>query len=236
LGRCFSKYDYWPHNPIIDINGCWNLSFESGDCNSNISQRGRKTGLAKVLHTHTALFQDGIGCFPGPAFTIEPLETPLQPFYCKPYRIPRALIDRVKAKIDMMVKLEIMKPNFNSPWGSPTLAVLKRDDDIWIVADFRMVNLRLCRKPYPVPNISELFQRIDGYDFASTLDLRLAFHHILLSEYASNVFTTVLPWGKYSYTRMLLGYTGAPDVFQHRMDQILGELPFCVCFIDDIAI
>jgi hypothetical protein len=78
-----------------------------------------------------------------------------------------------------------------------------------------------------MPNISELFQRIDGYDFASTLDLRLGFHHALLSEYASNVFTTVLPWGKYSYTRMPLGYTGAPDVFQHRMDQILGDLPFC---------
>jgi hypothetical protein len=87
-----------------------------------------------------------------------------------------------------------------------------------------------------MPNISELFQRIDGYDFASTLDLYMGFHHITLSEYESNIFTTVLPWGKYSYTRMPLGYTGAPDVFQHRMDQILGDLPFCACFINDIAI
>jgi hypothetical protein len=50
------------------------------------------------------------------------------------------------------------------------------------------------------------------------------------------MFTTVLPWGKYSYTRMPLGYTGASDVFQHRMDQILGDLPFCACCINDIAI
>jgi hypothetical protein len=35
---------------------------------------------------------------------------------------------------------------------------------------------------------------------------------------------------------MPLGYTGAPDVFQHRMDQILGDLSFCACFIDNIAI
>jgi hypothetical protein len=110
----------------------------------------------------------------------------------------------------MMVELGIIKPNFNSPWGSPTLAVLKPNGDIQIVTDFRMVNLQLRRKPYPMPNILELFQCIDGYDFASTLDLRLRFHHIFLSEYASNVFTTVLPWGKYSYTRMPLGYTGAP--------------------------
>jgi hypothetical protein len=147
-----------------------------------------KTELAEVLHNHTELFRVGIGCFPGPALTVEPLESPLQPFYRKPYRIPHALIDGVKAKIEEMVKLGILKPNFNSPWGSPTLDVRKPNGDIRIVTDFRMVNSRM-------PNISELFQRIDGYDFVSTLDLRLGFHHVLLSEYASNVFTTVLPWG-----------------------------------------
>jgi hypothetical protein len=95
-----------------------------------------KTGLAEVLHNHTALFRVGIGCFPGPALTVEPLESPLQPFYRKPYRIPHALIDHVKAKIDMMVKSGIMKPNFNSPWVSPTLAALKPDgDNIWIVTE-----------------------------------------------------------------------------------------------------
>jgi hypothetical protein len=84
-----------------------------------------KTGLAEVIIDHTALFQGGIGYFPGPALTIEPLEPPLQPFYRKPYQIPHALINDVKAVIDKMVQLGILKPNFNSPWGSPTLAVRK---------------------------------------------------------------------------------------------------------------
>jgi hypothetical protein len=113
-----------------------------------------KTGLAEVLHNHTELFQDGIDCFTGPALTIAPLESPLQPFYRQPYRIPHALIDGVKAKIEEMVKLGILKLNFNSPWGSPTLAVRKPNGDIRIVTDFRMVNSLLRRKPYPMPNIS----------------------------------------------------------------------------------
>jgi hypothetical protein len=148
-----------------------------------------KIGLAEVLKTHSSLFQEGIGCFPGPPLTVEPLEEPLRPYYRKPYRIPHALTDRVKEKIEMMVKLGIMKENFNSPWGSPTLSVLKPDGEIRIVTDFRQVNQRLSRKPYPMPNISELFQRIDGYNFASTLDLILGFHYIPISEYASNVKT-----------------------------------------------
>jgi hypothetical protein len=104
-----------------------------------------KKGLVNILHGHSTLFASGIGCFPGPALTVEAKEQPLQPYYRQPYRIPHAMIDDVKAAIEKMVKLGIMKPNFNSPWGSPTLAVKKPSGDIRIVTNFRMVNMRLHR-------------------------------------------------------------------------------------------
>jgi hypothetical protein len=101
-----------------------------------------KTGLETILHSHSTLFDSGIvGCFPGPPLTVEALKPPFQPYYRKPYHIPHALIDDVKAAIEKMVKLGIMKPNFNSPWGSPTLAVRKPTGDIRIVTDFRTVNM-----------------------------------------------------------------------------------------------
>jgi hypothetical protein len=134
-----------------------------------------KSGLATILHSHSTLFDSGIGCFPGPALPVEALEPPLQPYNPKPYRIPHTLIDDVKAAVEKMVKLGVLKPNFNSPWGSPTHAVHKPSHGIQIVTDFRMVNMCLRRKPYPMSNISELFQHIDGYDFASTLDLYMGF-------------------------------------------------------------
>jgi hypothetical protein len=195
-----------------------------------------KSSLASVLHDHASLFKGGIDQFPGPEMTVEAISPPLKPYYRKPYRTPHALINDVKTVINKMVDLGVLKPNFDSPWGSPTLAFRKPSGDICIVTDFRQVSLLLRRKPYPMPNIAELFQQIDGYDYAWTLDLYLGFHHVLLSAYASNIFTAVLPWGKYVYTRMPLGYTGAPNVFQHHMDQILGDLSCYVRFIDDIAI
>jgi hypothetical protein len=100
-----------------------------------------KKGLANILHGHLTLFASGIGCFPGPALAVEAKEQPLQPYYCKPYRIPHAMTDDVKAAIEKMVELGIMKPNFNSPWGSPTLAVKKPSGDIRIFTDFRMANM-----------------------------------------------------------------------------------------------
>lgn len=48
--------------------------------------------------------------------------------------------------------------------------------------------------------------------------------------------TTVLPWGKYAYQRLFFGLSIGPDVFQHRMDELFGDLPFVKVFIDDICI
>jgi cleavage and polyadenylation specificity factor subunit 1 len=87
-----------------------------------------------------------------------------------------------------------------------------------------------------MPRIDETFQSIDGFDYATALDLPDAFYHIPLHESAQKVFTFVVPWGKYSHLRMPQGYSGSPDEFQKRMDLLLGDLPYCAAFIDDIAI
>ena len=45
-----------------------------------------------------------------------------------------------------------------------------------------------------------------------------------------------MPWGKYAYLRLPMGLSVAPDVFQHKMDEILGDLPFVLVYIDDVLI
>jgi hypothetical protein len=196
----------------------------------------QKLALSNLLYENVGLFKEGPGRLPGPPLAVETIQPTLRPFHRKAYRIPHSKIAKAKAEVEEYVRLGIWTPNFDSPWGSPTMFLDKPNGDLRLVTDFREVNKLLIRKPYPMPKIDELFQNIDGYDYATILDLQKGFYHVVLNEEAKRIFTTVLPWGKYSYNRMPMGYAGAPDVFQHRMDQILGDLPFCACFIDDIGI
>jgi hypothetical protein len=48
--------------------------------------------------------------------------------------------------------------------------------------------------------------------------------------------TTILPWGKYQYKRLLIGVKTSPDIFQRIMYELLGDIPNIQVYLDDIII
>ena len=43
----------------------------------------------------------------------------------------------------------------------------------FMISDFKEVNKRLIKKPFPIPQISTVLQELDGFTFALTLDLNI---------------------------------------------------------------
>ena len=62
------------------------------------------------------------------------------------------------------------------------------------------------------------------------------YHHICLSEQASNICTIILPWGKYWYKRLTMGVSNSPDIFQDKMNKIFRGFKFIQAYIDDLLI
>jgi len=168
----------------------------------------------------------GLGLVPGALLNID-LKPGASPFYLRPYPVPQ---------LDRMIHFGILEPALHSPWASPSFAIKKKNGSVRIVTDFRKLNSMIVRHPYPLPKLLDIFARVDGFTHATALDLSMGFYHIPLSPSAQQLCTTVLPWGKYRYKRMPMGLSISPDVFQHRMDQLLGDLKFVICWIDDIYI
>jgi hypothetical protein len=46
---------------------------------------------------------------------------------------------------------------------------------------------------------------MEGFTFASTLDLNMGYYHIKLDVDAQKLCTIVFPWRKYKYKRLLTG-------------------------------
>ena len=42
-----------------------------------------------------------------------------------------------------------------------------------------------------------MFFKLEGFKYATPIDLNMGYHHIRLNENASNLCTIILPWGKY---------------------------------------
>ena len=92
------------------------------------------------------------------------------------------------------------------------------------------------RNPFPIPKISDVLRELEGFTFASALDLNMDYFTIRLDPNSQKICTVVLPWGKYSYQRLPMGVAGAPDIFQEKMSDLMRALEFVRTYIDDLLI
>jgi hypothetical protein len=74
----------------------------------------------------------------------------------------------------------------------------KKDRTVRFLSDFWEVNKRLVRKPFPILQISVVLQEIEGFTFATALDLNMGHYTIRLDLDASKICTIIFPGGKYS--------------------------------------
>jgi hypothetical protein len=118
--------------------------------------------------------------------------------------------------------------------GFAILYYTKERQNRMLFSDFWEVNKRLVRKPFPIPKISTLLQEIEGFSYATALDLNIVYYTIRLDPDASKICTIIFSWGKYSYKRLAMGIAGSPDIFQGKMSELMESLEFVRAYLDDL--
>ena len=76
-----------------------------------------------------------------------------------------------------MMKNGICRPS-KSPWSSQLLLVEKKDSTRRFVVDCRKLNDYTIKERYPVPNIKDLIDDMQGSNRFTCLDLPSAYWHI----------------------------------------------------------
>jgi Reverse transcriptase (RNA-dependent DNA polymerase) len=78
--------------------------------------------------------------------------------------------------------------------------------------------------------------KLEGFKYATSLDLNMGYYHIELSPHSKELCTTVLPWGKYEYQRLPMGLCNSPDIFQEKMLTLMQDLEYVRAYIDDLLV
>jgi hypothetical protein len=75
------------------------------------------------------------------------------------------------------------------------------------ISDFRELNKKIVRKPYPIPTIISTLQELEGFTYATALDLNIGYYTIKLDAAAAKMCTIIFPWGKHSYQNLPMGFS-----------------------------
>jgi len=160
-----------------------------------------------------------------------------KPIKQKYYRLSKLKTDILKGELAKLIEKELIEPSY-SEWSSPIVIVPKPNGKYRLCIDYRKVNDATEKDSYPLPNITEIFDSLDGATVFTTLDLYSGYHQILMDEESIEVTSFTTKFGNYQFKVMPFGLTGAPATFQREMNRILFPLiGKCVFnFIDDILI
>ena len=137
-------------------------------------------------------------------------------------------------EVDRLCEQGVLRQLNDSEWAAPTFIIPKKDGMARFISDFRELNKRIKRKPFPIPKITDLMMKLEGFQYATSLDLNMGYYHIELTPHAKRLCTIVLPWGKYEYQRLPMGLCNSPDIFQEKMSSLMQGLEFVRTYIDDV--
>jgi hypothetical protein len=75
----------------------------------------------------------------------------------------------------LLTKAGVLKKVNRSEWAAPTFLIPgpKKDATVRFISDFRELNKRIKQKPYPIPRIQDLLLKLEGFQYAMTLDLNM---------------------------------------------------------------
>ena len=191
--------------------------------------------LIALLRKYETLFDGTLGQWNGEPYEID-LQPDAKPYHAKAFPIPRVHMETLKLEVQRLCEAGVLKKVNRSEWAAPTFIIPKKDGSVRFISDFRELNKRIKRKPYPIPKIQDLMLKLEGFMYATSLDLNMGYYHIELNPDSKKYCTIVLPFGKFEYQRLPMGLSNSPDIFQEKMSQLMEDLEFVRAYIDDLLI
>jgi hypothetical protein len=116
--------------------------------------------------------------------------------------------------------------------------VAKKDGSDRLCVDYRMLNDITIKNRYPLPNISELQDRLAGAQYFTALDLRGAYNLIRMKEGEEWKTAFRTRYSLYEYLVMPFGLTNAPATCQELINNVLRVHldRTVVAYLDDILV
>jgi len=160
-----------------------------------------------------------------------------QPSYQQPYKLSLQQRRMVEEEVRRLLWHGYVQPS-TSPWGSPVIFVPKKNGEMRMCIDYRILNTALVTERYPIPSISLYLEKAARYKYYSLIDLKEGYHQLRLAAESRELTAFSTESGHYEFTTLPFGLSTAPMAFQRAMNSIFPSsiYPWVQVYLDDILI
>ena len=99
----------------------------------------------------------------------------------KPYPIAMKHYQWVKDEIEKLLTTKVICTSC-SRWSAPIIVVPKGNAGKCLVIDYRALNKVTRKFTWPIPRVEDIFSKLNGATYFTTLDLHAGCHHIPLDK------------------------------------------------------
>ena len=142
-----------------------------------------------------------------------------------------------RKQLELLSDKGFIRPS-KSPYGSPVLFARKKDGSYRMCIDYRALNTLTKKDRYPLPQISNIWDSIQGSKYFTSLDLVSGYWQIPMHPESVEKTAFRCQYGSFEFMVMPFGLTNAPSTFQALMNEIFHDClsDFVVVYLDDILV
>ena len=231
-GGCAESRAYVAQNKVTTLDSMKKKvrSLVQGYCNLDTVQKQKLTSL---LENNVDLFSEDPKCPPEAQLVSHVVDTRnAQPIADKTRRFSPHMAAEIGNHVTEMLKNGICRPS-KSPWSSQVLLTKKKDGTMRFVIDYRKLNDITVKDDYPMPNIRDLIDEVNGSKFFSCMDMPSAYWHVPMDKQSIAKTAFQVPQGKFEMLRMPYGMKNSQATQQRLMDQTLEPVKNTRAYVDN---
>ena len=152
-------------------------------------------------------------------------------------KIPFKLCNKLKAELDKMEAQEVIcTENEPTDWVNGIVTPIKKNGDLRVCLDPRLLNFAIKREHYKLPTYEEVMAQFSNAKYFSKMDASKSFWQLKLGEESSKLTCFNTPFGRKRFLRSLFGVKSAPEIYHKAVHQLFEHISGVDTSMDNIIV
>lgn len=168
-------------------------------------------------------------------FEIIRLQENSEPKQCALIKMNAKHKDFVEAKVKELLHAGVIVES-RSPWRHTPVVVNKSDGSLRMTINYKPVNSTTIADAFPIPNVTDLLNRLSGAKYFSSIDFSQFYHQLPLSPSDQEKTAFCANDRLYQFTRCPFGLKNAVAYCSRLMSKVFEGIENVLIYLDDVLV